>query len=150
MCISPTDSVALQNYSTSRIQYVFSFPPVITITYSHSLNLYTNSTGVVMDCYYLPGTLMMCPNPWMNNTLHHILFIISDAERAAITAWSLPFTALTTEPCMAHSIYYLRMKSTNGLLPKTECGSHESLPTLTQMNLNLQNAVVFYILPKLM
>lgn len=104
------------------------FPPVIKVTYSHFLNFYTNPTKVVIDCYYLPGTLMMCTNPWLINTLHHILFIISDAERAAITAWSLPLTALITEPCMSHSVFYLRMTSNVEHLPELACG-RESLPT---------------------
>jgi len=47
---------------------------------------------------------MTCPSPLQNNTSHHILFI-GDAERAAITAWSLPLTARITEPCISHSIY---------------------------------------------
>lgn len=117
MCISPTIKPS-----------IMLFPQVMKIKYSHYLYFYINPTGAVMDCYYIPGTSVMCPNLWLINTRHHILFIISDAARAAITAWPLPLWDLITEPCMSHSIYYLRMRSTNvGHLPETACG-RESLP----------------------
>lgn len=130
------------------------FPQVKKIKYSHYLNFYINPTGAVMDCYYVPGTSVMCPNLWLINTRHHILFIISDAARAAITAWPLPLWDLITEPCMSHSIYYLRTRSTNvGHLPETACG-RESLPPRhkwtwscrEQLNFALMQILLFVII----
>lgn len=60
-----------------------------------------------MDYYYLPGAVMMCPNVCLINTPNHILFILSDAERAAITVWLLALRALIKAPCLCLSVCLL-------------------------------------------
>lgn len=78
----------------------------------------------------------MCLNPWLINTLRQILFIVSDAEWAPITAWLLPLTAPTTKPSVSRSIYYLPVVITVvGRLPVNHVGGSHAV--LTQMNLQL-------------
>lgn len=89
---------------------------------------------------------MTWPDPRLNNTPHHILFIISDAGRAAITVWSLILTALSTGPCVSHScllpvhdIYSIARPgfSLNRLVWEGV------ITNLTQMNLNAESSRTF-------
>lgn len=117
-------------FSTSHKDNISAFPSFLHQSYR-------SSNGLL----WLTCTLMMCPNPWLINTLHHILFIISGAGRAAIIAWSLPLRALIAEPCTSHF-----MTSTNvGHLLKKNMWEG-AMANLTPVNLSLQRAVVLSFL----
>ncbi len=93
-----------------------------------SLISYRSSNGLS----HLPGTLMMCPNPWLINTLHYNLFISSNAERGCNDCVAVSNSSAHWTVCVslcllsAHDIYQ-RWAS--------PCSSvwEEIIPNLTQI-----------------
>lgn len=74
---------------------------VIKITYSHSLNFYNNPTSRLLLITWHTNDVTQS---FAEETPHIFFLCISDAERAAMSAWPVPLTARIIHPCTSHSI----------------------------------------------